>query len=458
LKPPIALEMAPVNTSFGAGGRVPANAIEVEPTSRNAIAMPTGAANRGRVREMPLCMCLLTPETDPDVELIWTNGSSRRKFRLTVMPVGHAPQPRSGHQFGKGADATWRTSIGRPVTGYRPTMRRLRAHPVLVTLLAFALAAGAVVAIAAAYGMSAFARAWSHLHPGWLALAVGAQLFAVLAYVVAYRVLARFDGGPRLPVPVVLRIVVAGFGPSAPGGGFALDKHALHALSQQERAATERVLGLGALEWALLAPAAWASAVVLLALGDQRAMPSLLWPWAIVVPIGFGLGLWLAQPDRRNRIDSGAKWRTALARGLSGVGVLGSLTRGFVRCWQAWLGTGLYWAFDIAALYACARFIGLRLNLGEVVVAYATGYAVTRRSLPLGGAGITEALMTFALHWVGQPVVPALAAVVVYRTLNFVLPAAPALLVRRDVYPLVRTVTEDRLPGMAKRRRAAVPR
>jgi uncharacterized membrane protein YbhN (UPF0104 family) len=98
------------------------------------------------------------------------------------------------------------------------------------------------------------------------------------------------------------------------------------------------------------------------------------------------------------------------------------------------------------------------LNLGEVVVAYATGYAVTRRSLPLGGAGVTEALMTFALHWVGQPVLPALAAVVVYRALNFVIPAAPALFVRRHVYPLVRAVTEGSAVSITERHRAAVSR
>jgi uncharacterized membrane protein YbhN (UPF0104 family) len=137
--------------------------------------------------------------------------------------------------------------------------------------------------------------------------------------------------------------------------------------------------------------------------------------------------------------------------------VLGSLTRGFVRCWQAWLGTGLYWAFDIAALYACARFIGVRLNLGEVVVAYATGYAVTRRSLPLGGAGITEALMTFALHWVGQPVLPALAAVVVYRIFNFVVPGLFALAVRPRIQPLLTVAEEDRPPARSERRHAAAP-
>ena len=98
----------------------------------------------------------------------------------------------------------------------------------------------------------------------------------------------------------------------------------------------------------------------------------------------------------------------------------------------------LYWAFEIASFYGAARFIGMRLNLGELILGYATGYALTRRSMPLGGAGATEALMTFALHWVGQPVPRALAVVVVYRLFNFALPALPALFAGRRVRPVIR--------------------
>jgi hypothetical protein len=65
--------------------------------------------------------------------------------------------------------------------------------------------------------------------------------------------------------------------------------------------------------------------------------------------------------------------------------------------------------------------------------------------------------MTFALHWVGQRVAPALAAVVVYRLFNFVLPALPALQVRRRVYPLVVAGVEDRTAPAWERRRAASP-
>jgi uncharacterized membrane protein YbhN (UPF0104 family) len=84
-----------------------------------------------------------------------------------------------------------------------------------------------------------------------------------------------------------------------------------------------------------------------------------------------------------------------------------------------------------------------------VIIAYATGYAATRRSLPLGGAGVTEFLMTYALYWVRQPLAPALAAVVAYRAFNFLLATAPALIARHHLHELLTTADELR------RRRAA---
>jgi uncharacterized membrane protein YbhN (UPF0104 family) len=325
-------------------------------------------------------------------------------------------------------------------------------------MLAFAVAAGAVAALAASDGPGAFASAWNDLHGGWLALAIGGQLLAIPAYVVSYRALAGLHDGPDLQLALVARLVMAGFGPFAARGGFAFDKRALHAIEDDEHAATVRVLGLGALEWALLAPAAWISAVVLLWTGDQRAMPSLLWPWAIAVPIGFTLGFWLAAPARRSRIAAGTgRWRTGLDRALRAVGILRSLAGGFCSCWAAWIGTSMYWAADIASFYGALRFVGLHLNLGEVVLAYATGYALTRRSMPLGGAGMTEVLMTLALHWVGQPLAPALAAVVVYRLFNFALPAVPALLVMPRIKPLLDASDEERTPAQRERQRAAAP-
>lgn len=337
-------------------------------------------------------------------------------------------------------------------------MKSIRAHPLATTLVAFALAAAAILAVAAAYGFHRFADIWAHVDLAWLALTAGATVLATLGYVVSYRALVAFDDGPRLPVPLVVRVIVLGFGPFVAAGGLVVDKRALHAVAGDEDAAKTTVLGLGALEWALLAPAACVSAVALLASGNRQPMPSLLWPWALAVPIGFGLGLWLAAPRRVDRICAGqSAWRAAIGRALRGVALLPALARDVRRSWVAWTGMALYWSLDIAAFYGAVRFAGLRLDLGETILAYATGYALTRRSLPLGGAGVTEVLMTFALHWVGVPVVAALVAVVAYRAFNFVLPVVPALVTRRRVRPLLAAADEGRGPAHRERRHAAAP-
>jgi uncharacterized membrane protein YbhN (UPF0104 family) len=214
-------------------------------------------------------------------------------------------------------------------------------------MAAFALAAVAVVAIATATGWQEFGQAWSRVDPAWIAVAGCAQAAAFLGYGLAYRSVARVHGGPQLRPPLVARLVAAGFGASAIAGGFAIDQRAFDAIDDDTHEATVRVLGLGALEWALLAPAAWISAVVLLASGESDAMPSLLWPWAIAVPVGFGVGLWLSHPGRGLR-DSR---RRAVRVVLRGIGVLHTLAREPRRYAGAWLGVGAYWALDILSLY-----------------------------------------------------------------------------------------------------------
>jgi hypothetical protein len=102
------------------------------------------------------------------------------------------------------------------------------------------------------------------------------------------------------------------------------------------------------------------------------------------------------------------------------------------------------WLADIAAFYAALRTFGLHLGVDKLILAYATGYAATRRSLPLGGAGVTEVLMSYPLYWVRQPLAPALAAVVAYRAFNFLLAAMPALVARRHVEPLLDAADEMR--------------
>ncbi len=306
-----------------------------------------------------------------------------------------------------------------------------------MSAVAMGIAGVAVVVIARVTGADAVGRAFGDIHPQWIALIAGAELVTYPAYMLAYRSIAQIHGHPAISLPVVARVVVAGFGPFALGGGFDIDKRTLEALHEDERSARVRVLALGTLEWSVLAPLACVTAIVMLVKGVD-VMASLLWPWALAVPAGFGFGLWVTAPGRAERLARwGGKRRDGLAQALEGVGVLHTLIREPGAYLGAWLGTMLYWAADIAAFYGALRTFGLDPGAGKVIIAYATGYAATRRSLPLGGAGITEVLMTYSLYWVRLPLAPSLAAVLAYRVFNLLVVSVPALVARRQLEPML---------------------
>jgi uncharacterized membrane protein YbhN (UPF0104 family) len=326
-------------------------------------------------------------------------------------------------------------------------------RPVLLSAVATGLAAVAVLALARATGVDKVGRAFSDVDPKWIALIAAGEVVAYVAYMIAYRSVAQVHGHPPLALPMVARVVIAGFGPFSIGGGFGIDRQALQALHEDEHSARVRVLALGTLEWAVLAPTTCIVAIVLLAEGAD-ILPSLLWPWAIAVPIGFAFGLWASAPDRVRRISRVRGRRLQwLVHALEGVGVLHTLIRNPRAYWGAWFGTALYWAADIAAFYGGLRTFGLSPGIGKVIIAYSTGYAATRRSLPLGGAGITEVLMTYSLYWVREPLAPALAAVVAYRAFNFLLVATPALFAHQQLQPMI-TAEEKRSRAEAARRRS----
>jgi uncharacterized membrane protein YbhN (UPF0104 family) len=320
---------------------------------------------------------------------------------------------------------------------------------VVLSAVAAALAAVAVLALAEGTGVEEVGSAFSDVHPGWIALIAGAELLAYPAYTIAYRSLARVHGHATLALPLVARVVIAGFGPFSVGGGFGVDRQALRALHEDEHSARVRVLALGTLEWAVLAPTACITSIVLLAIG-ANIMPSLLWPWAIAVPVLGALVVWASVPARVAKLSGrrGRGW-SWLCGALEGTAVLKTMARTPRAYGGAWFGTSLYWAADIAAFYGGLRTFGLDPSVGKVIIAYATGYAATRRSLPLGGAGITEVLMTYSLYWVRLPLAPALAAVVAYRLFNFLLAATPGLIAHHQLQAIF---TRNVQPSDGRRR------
>jgi uncharacterized membrane protein YbhN (UPF0104 family) len=300
--------------------------------------------------------------------------------------------------------------------------RHLAQHALLIGIGA-ALALGAAVGIAWTAGFGRVLDVLRDANPVWLPVAFGMELVAYVGYVIAYRAVVGLEGGPRLGLARTGAIVAAGFGAFVVRGGFVLDRHALEDAGLEPQEARARVIGLGVLEYAVLAPATALAAVILLARGSTHPSLGFTLPWVIAVPLGFTAAFVALAFRHRVRDESG--WRTALHHGLDAVHMLGQLGSQ-ARHRSAFLGTTLYWIGDVGCLWASLRVFHDSPDLAALIIGYATGYALTRRSLPLGGAGSVEALVSFALAWTGIPLAKAVLAVCTYRIFNLWLPLLPA--------------------------------
>ncbi len=266
----------------------------------------------------------------------------------------------------------------------------------------------------------------SRLHPTsayWFPIAFAAELLAFWAYVLAYRSVAGFAGGSRLRPSQAIELVAVGFGAFLAKGGAALDSRVLGG-GGDEREGEIRVLALDALEHAPLAPAACASAIVLLV--ERKSTPGLDFtiPWAAAVPLG---GILAALGVRHRREFTGRSgWRGKLGNALEAINVLFSLARRPREHWPAFLGATIYWAGDVFCLWASLKPFQAAPALAPIVIAHAVGYSLTRRTLPFAGAGIVEVLMPLTLVACGTPFAEAILGVITYRIFNLWLPLLPA--------------------------------
>jgi len=312
-------------------------------------------------------------------------------------------------------------------------MKSLNRRPRFAMLLSALVAGGTVVAIAASDSPRALWDTLQTIEPQWLAVAFGFELLSYIGYVLAYRSMVLDGSEERLSLMLVVRLVVAGFGPFVPLGGFSFDRRALGSVHRSRREARRQVLALGIIEYLLLAPAACVCALILL-LESGRASLVLTLPWVFAVPPGFALTWWATQPRIVRKFERGeGKIRRSLGELLRAASVLREIVKRPLQRPGAVVGMAVYWAAEIACLAVALRCFGVELTVPALVVAYATGYAASRRSLPLGGAGITEALLTIALITVHVHAPEALLSVVAYRVVNFLVPTLPSLLAHSSV-------------------------
>lgn len=314
--------------------------------------------------------------------------------------------------------------------------------------LAFVVMAAGVLTFGAFTGLAwwaGFVRVYHrfvHVHWWWALVALGAEIVAYVGYIVAYREVARAEDGHELNLTSAAAVVATGFGVFVASGGFALDEAVLRSAGVPPREARARVLGLGALEYVVLAPAAMAAALYIVIFARPDIDPALTFPWIVGVPVGFAAAAVLML--NRHRLKRRSGWRAHVANAIEALSLVRCMMLRPLPYGLAFAGIAVYWAGDIACLWAALHVFSLQPPpVAQLVLGYATGYALTRRTLPLGGAGIVDTLLPLSLVWLGIAFAPAVVAVVVYRFMNLWLPMIPAL------------AGLPTLKAMSRRRRAA---
>lgn len=324
-----------------------------------------------------------------------------------------------------------------------------RRKAILTAVLALLLAVLVVGVVGQVTSFRDMLQALRDANGWWFPVGLAGELAAYAGYIVAYRDIARADGGPRMSLWTVTRVVGVGFGAFVAGSSFGtlgVDYWALHRAGDPRHKAARRVLALNTLEWAVLAVAAALAGVLLLAGIDGEAPAAMELAWAIVVPACVAAALWVTSPSRVNRFTSLPRrdlrpriWRAVrvgLADSIGGVVLVRTILASPRRYPFAVLGFPVYWAGDILTLYAAIRAFDARVGLFPLVLAYTTAYVVTSLPLPAGGAGGVEAGLAFSLHAVGVALAPALLATLVYRFFTLWLPLGVAVLALTQVRKL----------------------
>jgi uncharacterized membrane protein YbhN (UPF0104 family) len=308
-----------------------------------------------------------------------------------------------------------------------PQIQRSRLRRRVLALGVIALVV--VAAITLVPGLSDLRSRFAHGDPAWLTLGAGLKILSGLSYVAVFRSVFCRQMRWRLSAQIGLAELGANAViPTGGAGGLALGAWALHRGGMDSGHIARRSVA-----FFFLTSLPNVLGVVILGAGlslgvfSGRAslpltlLPALIAAAAIVITIAGAR--WAAVAERRLRARPGGTPRTADAlHALSG-GVAEALS--LLRRRDPWLLAGLvgYLAFDVMILWATFHAFGSVPPLAILWIGYLIGELGGLLPLPGGIGGVDAGLVgTLVLYHV--PVSAATAAVLAYRALALVVPAA----------------------------------
>lgn len=309
-------------------------------------------------------------------------------------------------------------------------MRRWPKHRVVEESgqLAAISALAAALFVAGGVGMvyvAGFQSVWEILrrpHWPWLLASVAAVCLSFVGYYFGYRGIGKVEQGPDdLDRRSRLAVVIAGFGGFLAHGGGALDEFVMRAAGASKREAKVRVTLLAGLEHGMLAVPCTTAAIVLLARGASKPGLDFLLPWAVLPALGFGLAFWLAE-RHRERLRTARGWRGKLGVLYDAIHLVRMM---FARPREHAVELAamvIFWLSDMFALWAGMAAFGFRMSFASEVVAFGTAMIVTRRTGPLGGAGLLMVALPPTLWQSGAPWAAAVLGTIVWRFYTLWLP------------------------------------
>ena len=281
-----------------------------------------------------------------------------------------------------------------------------------LVVLAAVLQIAAGVGLAYVAGFSDVQDVLGRVSWPWIGAAVGGIVVSFLAYYFAYRGIYAVEDGHELARRQMVSVVTGGFGGFFAHGGTALDDYALQASGADERDAKVRVSALAGMELGVLPVLGTAAGIVVLIQGLAKPPPDFSIPWAVIPIPGFALAFWWAERYRARLRDRDG-WRGKVGVFLDSIHLNRLL---FLRPQDhgpAVLGMAFFWIADAFAMWAALLAFGFRMNVAAMFIGYATGMVFTRRTGPLGGAGVLMVVLPVTIWVSGAPFAVAVVAVFV---------------------------------------------
>ena len=306
----------------------------------------------------------------------------------------------------------------------RPERGVVRESEALAGLVAVAalLSLGGAVGMAYVAGFGSIWRAVQTPSWPWLIAAAAAVVATFAGYYFGYRGVVEVESRrDELDTESRIAVVIAGFGGFLAHGGGALDEFVFRAAGASKREAKVRVTLLAGLEHGMLAVPCWIAAAVLVATGRHEPGFDFSIPWLVGPVVGFAVAFWAAERYRARLRDADG-FRGKLGVLLDAVHLVRTMVLSPRTCGLALLAMIAFWLCDMFALWAGMAAFGFRLNVASTAVAFGTAMIVTRRTGPLGGAGILMVALPPTLWISGAHWTPAVLGTFVYRTLTLWLP------------------------------------